>query len=98
MDTSDPKTLVNDLVLMPKVEQMSDPPGDYMELDFDWKKELDDEDRCGLVSQGSRKFDWPQTNFPGTPGYCFSCALGDFRTSNSEGKGLSLNARKFFEI
>jgi hypothetical protein len=96
IDATNIKTLVDDLVLKPKVGQMDNPPGDYMEVEFDWKKELDDGDCCGLVSQGSRKFDWPLTNFPGNPGYCFSCALGDLRTSRL--RGQSLSARIFLGI
>jgi hypothetical protein len=60
--------------------------GDYMEIDFEWKQELDDEDFCGLVSQGSRKFEWPGTNFPGTPSYCFGCAIEDLKVSRLRGR------------
>ena len=89
MDTSDLKTLVDDLVLMPKVEQITKPSGDYMEIDFEWKRELDDEDFCGLISQGSRK--WQGTNSPGTPGYCFGCAVEDLKASKLRGRKSEFN-------
>jgi hypothetical protein len=55
MDLSDHKSLVDDLVLRPKMEKMNENSGDYVEVDFDWKQQLGG-DFCGLISQGSMQF------------------------------------------
>ena len=59
--------------------------GDYVEVDFEWKQELG-EDFCGLISQGSLKFEWPGAKFPSTPSYCFGCAGEDFKVSRLRGR------------
>ena len=52
MDFPDPRLVVDNLILRPKVEQMDENPGDYGEIDYDMEPE-EKENFCGLISRGS---------------------------------------------
>ena len=60
MDFPDPRQVVDDLILRPKVEQMDDNPGDYVEIDYDMKLREDGNFRFQIQLKMSNQCGSPQ--------------------------------------